>query len=76
MLPFHQIILIFFFQLSFSQQKLQKGFVYLDEIIPNIVFDLRYGSEDNFTGEIVKGYENARPISTIEMGKALRKVQF
>jgi len=71
-----QIILIFFFQFSFSQQKLQKGFVYLDEIIPNIVFDLRYGSEDNFTGEIVKGYENARPISTIEMGKALRKVQF
>tara|TARA_X000001036_G_C20512465_1_gene738695 strand:+ start:66 stop:755 length:690 start_codon:yes stop_codon:yes gene_type:complete len=71
-----QIILIFFFQFSFSQQKPQKGFVYLDEIIPNIVFDLRYGSEDNFTGEIVKGYENARPISTIEMGKALRKVQF
>ena len=74
-LPF-KIITLFFLQFSFCQQELEKGFVYLDKFIPNIVFDLRYGGVDNFTGKVVKGYENARPISTIEMGKALRKVQF
>ena len=70
-----KIILLFFIQFSFSQEKLKKGFVYLDEFIPTIVFDLRYGSEDNFTGKVVKGYENVRPISTTEMAKALKEVQ-
>ena len=70
-----KIIFIFFIQFSFSQQGLQKGFEYLDEFIPTIVFDLRYGSEDNFTGKVVKGYENVRPISTTEMAKALKEVQ-
>ena len=70
-----KIIFIFFIQFSFSQQGLQKGFEYLDESIPTIVFDLRYGSEDNFTGKVVKGYENVRPISTTEMAKALKEVQ-
>tara|TARA_B100000614_G_scaffold259293_2_gene283541 strand:+ start:134 stop:823 length:690 start_codon:yes stop_codon:yes gene_type:complete len=70
-----KIILLLFVQFSFSQKGLEKGFEYLDEFIPNIVFDLRYGSEDNFTGKVVKGYENPRPISTIEMAKALKEVQ-
>ena len=70
-----KIIFILFIQFSFSQQGLQKGFEYLDEFIPTIVFDLRYGSEDNFTGKVVKGYENVRPISTTEMAKALKEVQ-
>ncbi len=71
----YKIIFIFFIQFSFSQQGLEKGFVYLDKFIPNIFFDLRYGSEDNFTGKVVKGYENVRPISTTEMAKALKEVQ-
>ena len=70
-----KIILLLFVQFSFSQKGLEKGFEYLDEFIPNIVFDLRYGSEDNFTGKVVKGYENPRPVSTIEMAKALKEVQ-
>ena len=70
-----KIILLLFVQFSFSQKGLEKGFEYLDEFIPNIVFDLRYGSEDNFTGKVVKGYENLRPVSTIEMAKALKEVQ-
>ncbi len=70
-----KIILLLFVQFSFSQKGLEKGFEYLDEFIPNIVFDLRYGSEDNFTGKVVKGYENTRPVSTIEMAKALKEVQ-
>ncbi len=70
-----KIILLLFIQFSFSQKGLEKGFEYLDEFIPNIVFDLRYGSEDNFTGKVVKGYENPRPVSTIEMAKALKEVQ-
>lgn len=70
-----KIILLLFVQFSFSQKGLEKGFEYLDEFIPNIVFDLRYGSEDNFTGKVVKGYENPRPVSTFEMAKALKEVQ-
>ncbi len=67
-----KIILLFFIQFSFSQQELHKGFEYLDEFIPNIVYDLRYGSEDNFTGKVVRGYEKVRPISTTKMANALK----
>ena len=73
-LPF-KIITLFFLQFSFCQQELEKGFVYLDKFIPNIVFDLRYGGVDNFTGKVVKGYENASPIATIQMAEALKKAQ-
>ena len=42
------------------QQSLPQGFCYLDEVLPQLLFDARYATERNFTGEAVPGYERNR----------------
>ena len=49
----------------------EAGFVYLDEVIPNAVLDIRYASEYNFTGHCVDGYFASRPSMTREGAAAL-----
>lgn len=56
-------------------EKLPEGFVYVDEIIPEIGVDLRYYTSHNFVGERIDGYKKARCILTKEAANALRKVQ-
>ncbi len=53
--------------------KLPKGFVYLDEIIPNAQYDIRYFSDNNFIGGQIKGYEAPLAILTAKAAKALKK---
>ncbi|GJM71086.1 hypothetical protein HMSSN036_33020 [Paenibacillus macerans] len=38
-----------------------KGFVYLDEVIPDAVYDIRYYTGDNFIGERIDGYNAPLP---------------
>ncbi|MRR59262.1 MAG: peptidase M15, partial [Deltaproteobacteria bacterium] len=52
-----------------------QGFVYLDEIIPDLRQDLRYAGSHNFVGGPVDGYRKQRCILTAEAAEALRKVQ-
>lgn len=54
---------------------LSKGFVYADEMIPDMRLDLRYAGTHNFVGEPIDGYRKARCIMTEEAAKALKKVQ-
>ena len=54
---------------------LPEGFVYLDEIIPDIRLDLRYCTADNFVGEIIDGYLLPRGILTLAAAEALAQVQ-
>ena len=54
---------------------LPKGFVYVDHVVPDIQIDMRYAARDNFVGEKIDGYLQARPILTQEAANALKKVQ-
>ena len=54
---------------------LSKGFVYADEMIPDLHLDLRYAGTHNFVGEPIDGYRKVRCIMTEEAAKALKKVQ-
>jgi D-alanyl-D-alanine dipeptidase len=56
-------------------EKLPEGFVYVDEIIPEIEIELRYYTSHNFVGERIDGYLKARCILTEEAANALKKVQ-
>lgn len=51
------------------------NFVYLREVAPHIVEDVRYHSGDNFIGDRVPGYEAPRVILTLEAAMALHKIQ-
>ncbi len=55
--------------------KLPQGFVYLDTVIPDIIVELRYISENNFLGTRVDGYEAPRCILSEKAARALEKVQ-
>ncbi|CAG7592149.1 D-Ala-D-Ala dipeptidase [Hyalomma marginatum] len=50
---------------------LPTGFVYLADIAPDIIQDVKYATKDNFIGNIVSGYEKATIILTKEAAEAL-----
>lgn len=54
---------------------MEKGFVFLDEVLPGIRWDAKYATWDNFTGKPVDGYEVNRIVGTYELAAALRVVQ-
>jgi D-alanyl-D-alanine dipeptidase len=54
---------------------LPEGFVYLDKVIPNIVLEMRYASNNNFTGRRIAGYEAPKCILTRQAADALKNVQ-
>jgi zinc D-Ala-D-Ala dipeptidase len=51
------------------------GFVYLRDVDPSIVQDMRYAGSHNFVGRQVKGYKSADCILTREAAEALKQVQ-
>jgi|694.fasta_scaffold119511_2 D-alanyl-D-alanine dipeptidase len=54
---------------------LPEGFVYLTEIDPTIIQDVKYFTSDNFLGRSVKGYESPTCILTQKTAIALSKIQ-
>ena len=54
---------------------LEKGFVYLDEAVPGVLWDAKYAGEDNFVGEPVDGYCVNRVVGTKELAEALMRAQ-
>ncbi len=62
--------------LVFAQNaKLPDGFVYLNDLVPDIVVELRYASNNNFIGRPVDGYGSSRCIITRPAAEALKKVE-
>ncbi|MGZ7443532.1 M15 family metallopeptidase [Paenibacillus sp. TH7-28] len=51
-----------------------KGFVYLDEVVPDALYDIRYYTGDNFIGERIDGYNGPFAITTLQAARALKKV--
>ena len=54
---------------------LPKGFVYLSDHAPEIQIELRYASNNNFTGRKVRGYDAQRCIVSEAAARALKNVQ-
>lgn len=54
---------------------LPDGFVYIQEVIPDIVVDLRYSGDNNFVGEKIDGYLEPECIITARAAYALKNVQ-
>ncbi len=57
-----------------NESKLPEGFCYVRDLIPDIIEDMRYASDDNFIGTPVDGYLAPRAILTIEAAQALKGV--
>ena len=58
-----------------SQPSLPEGFVALQQVIPDLVVDLKYATDDNFVGEPIPGYEYGQAVMTTEAALALADVQ-
>lgn len=56
-------------------QPLPADFVYLRDVDPTIVQDMRYATPNNFVGRVLKGYEAGECIVTRSVGTGLKRVQ-
>ena len=56
-------------------QKLPAGFVYLRDVDPTIIQDMRYAGSNNFVGRPLRGYEAAECVVKREVGALLKSVQ-
>ena len=52
-----------------------RRFRLLEDVVPDIMIDLRYFGNDNFIGGPVGGYVEPRRILTLKTAEALKKVQ-
>lgn len=60
---------------SVKAQELPEGFVFIDEVIPDVIYEIRYAGDHNFVGKPINGYENAQAILSRPATEALAKVQ-
>ena len=58
-----------------TAQSLPGGFVFLREIDPAIIQDIRYAGPNNFVGRPLAGYGSGECVVKREIGLALRRVQ-
>lgn len=73
---FLSLALILNVAIGFSQENgLPEGFVYIDEEIPGVHYEIRYAGENNFMGRPVNGYEREQAILSRPAAEALAKVQ-
>src|ERR1700712_5656353 len=56
-------------------QALPGGFVFLRDIDPSIIQDIRYAGPNNFVGRPLRGYDAAECVVKREVGLRLRSVQ-
>ncbi|KRR06546.1 peptidase M15 [Bradyrhizobium jicamae] len=56
-------------------QKLPAGFVYLRDVDPTIIQDIRYAGSNNFVGRPLRGYQAAECVVKREVGALLKSVQ-
>ena len=66
------LVLLF---INYSCSNLPEGFVYINDLDNRINIDLRYSTENNFTGKVIDGYRSNKAIISAEAAKALIQVQ-
>jgi len=65
--------LICFVFSSFYAQ-LPNGFVYVEDVIPDLEVELRYFTANNFVGKPIEGYHSNKLILTLESAQALKLI--
>ena len=50
---------------------MERGFVFLDEVLSGVRWDAKYATWDNFTGKPVEGYEANRIVGSYALAGAL-----
>src|SRR3979409_1238813 len=60
---------------ALSTQALPGGFVYLREIDPGIIQDIRYAGSNNFVGRPLAGYAAGECVVKRDVGLALKRIQ-
>jgi len=73
-LPYLLLLGLFFVQTAHAAQ-LPPGFVYLRDVAPDVLQDIRYAGLDNFTGRKVPGYDAPECILQRRVAEALARVQ-
>jgi D-alanyl-D-alanine dipeptidase len=68
-------IFILFFICSAASHALPKGFVYLHDVAPDIIQDMRYITANNFIGNPIPGYKKGVCIVTRPVAEQLKKAQ-
>ena len=58
-----------------AAERLPEGFVYLRDVAPGIIQDMRYAGADNFTGRPLPGYDAAECVLRRDVAEALRSAQ-
>ena len=58
-----------------AAEALAAGFVYLRDIDPSIIQDIRYASANNFVGRPLRGYDAAECVVKREVGERLKLIQ-
>ncbi|WP_051201389.1 M15 family metallopeptidase [Christiangramia portivictoriae] len=56
-------------------QSIPEDFVYLKNVLPFVIEEVRYAGNHNFTGRPVLGYESAQIVLTKKAAEALKNVQ-
>ena len=59
---------------SEQENGILEGFVYVDKLIPDVILEVRYYSDDNFVGSRVDGYLAPKVILTMEAAEVLAEV--
>jgi zinc D-Ala-D-Ala dipeptidase len=54
---------------------MEKGFVFLDEVLSGVRWDSKYATWDNFTGKPVDGYEVNRIVATYALAAGLEEAK-
>src|SRR5262249_45796103 len=73
--PAAAMMLLAMAQAAAAQRALPSGFVYLRDVDPTIVQDMRYAGSDNFVGHPLPGYAAAECILRQDVAAALKRVQ-
>ncbi|MGZ8959622.1 MAG: M15 family metallopeptidase [Methylosarcina sp.] len=68
-------LLFLLFEARVNSAALPADFVYLTDVAPSIVLDIRYANGDNFVGGPIDGYARPIAITTRAAAEALKKAQ-
>ncbi|MGZ0014845.1 M15 family metallopeptidase [Yeosuana sp. AK3] len=71
----YRLTFLFMFLNIFMFAQLPNGFVYVEDVIPDLNVELRYYTNHNFVGQPIEGYQSNRLILTERTANALKKVQ-
>ncbi len=68
-------VLLCLFALRVQASEMPKEFVYLRDVDPSIEQDMRYATDNNFTGHKVNGYDAGECVLVRQAAEALKEVQ-